>query len=603
MKRFIPLAALCISLCAAAENMPAGYYQSAIGLADNQLKTALANIINPHTAISYGSGTWEVFYYSDRDSAGYCMDMYCDDWSLFTAPGVAASGCNIEHSFAKSWWGGSQNAAYKDCYHLNPSNSVANSSRSNYPLGVPTQDLKTGTGSLRVGKATYDGQTFWVFEPKDEYKGDFARAYFYMATCYGNQLTWRKDNRDVGSYYAMRDSSDPQEYLEFLDWEIDVLLQWSRQDPVSQKEINRQNAVSDFQHNRNPYIDYPHLEEYIWGVRKGQPLCLDSLSATVFPDSTITIVPQDTTGTTPQDTSVIVPPSLPFEALPATNVSRHGFMANWTFVEGGTYTLDVYQYEESDFAEIINLPNMSSESLGMYSDNIQLAGNTYQESATELRLGTGKGNGTLTISNLQLTARGTLTINAKSYGSDESSLVVSFGDNRLEQELTAEYADYTFEIPAGTTEISLSQTALKKRVIISSIQLTGGGRSKVSLSGYPVRTDTTSLYVNVSEEGTYFYQVSVSDGSRSEEIMVVAEGEEETALPKITYEELHIEGLTLTVTGIVSGANVRLYGPDGRLLFMQDSASIKEGTCVMQAPHAGIYLLQVGNLRTKFMVF
>jgi len=163
---------------ATAENMPANYYQSAIGLSDNALKTALANIINPHTIISYGTGTWGVFFYSDKDSAGYCMDMYCDEWNMFTTEGTAVAGCNIEHSFAKSWWGGSKNAAYQDCYHLNPSNSTANSSRSNYPLGVPTTDLKSNTGSLRVGKATYDGQTFWVFEPKDEYKGDFARAYF-----------------------------------------------------------------------------------------------------------------------------------------------------------------------------------------------------------------------------------------------------------------------------------------------------------------------------------------------------------------------------------------------------------------------------------------
>ncbi len=241
----------------------------------------------PHTAISYGSGTnstWGVFYYSDQDDEGYCMDMYCDSWKKFTSVGAVVSGCNIEHSFAKSWWGGSKNDAYKDCYHLNPSNSTANSSRSNYPLGVPTKDLKdpSVTGSLRVGKATYEGETFWVFEPKDEYKGDFARAYFYMATCYGDELTWRLDNKDVGSKYAMRNDS----YLEFRDWEIDVLLKWHRQDTVSQKERKRMDAVSDFQHNRNPFIDYPELVEYIWGNKKGTAVYLSDLedNTTSLPD-------------------------------------------------------------------------------------------------------------------------------------------------------------------------------------------------------------------------------------------------------------------------------------------------------------------------------
>jgi len=262
-----------VLLISAAE-IPDTYYTVANSTSDSTLKSTLSRIIRSHTALSYGSGdnsSWYCFYYSDRDTVtGLCMDMYSDDWNAFTSPGSVVSGCNIEHSFAKSWWGGSTNDAYKDCYHLNPSNSTANSARSNYPLGVPTQDFKTNTGSLNVGKATYAGQTFWVFEPKDEYKGDFARAYFYMATCYGDELTWRKDNTDVGSYYAMRNATDSAAYLEFLDWEIDILLKWHRQDPVSQKEINRASAVNSFQKNRNPFIDYPCLAEYIWGNKKGE---------------------------------------------------------------------------------------------------------------------------------------------------------------------------------------------------------------------------------------------------------------------------------------------------------------------------------------------
>ena len=273
---------LLIPLLIQAEEMPVGYYDAIDGKQDSVLKSTLGQIIRPHTAIPYGSGadkTWGVFYYSDQDEEGYCMDMYCDKWKKFTSVGAVVSGCNIEHSFAKSWWGGSKNDAYKDCYHLNPSNTTANSSRSNYPLGVPTKDLKdqSVTGSLKVGRATYEGETFWVFEPKDEYKGDFARAYFYMATCYGDELTWRLDNKDVGSKYAMRNDS----YLEFHDWEIEVLLTWHRQDPVSEKETKRMDAVSDFQHNRNPFIDYPDLAEYIWGNKKGTSVNLAELTGEV----------------------------------------------------------------------------------------------------------------------------------------------------------------------------------------------------------------------------------------------------------------------------------------------------------------------------------
>lgn len=280
---------------AMAEDMKPGFFDQADGLQDAQLKGHLKTLIRKHTAIAYGNGTghtWEVFYYSDRNEEGYMMDMYCDTWYKVTSPGAAASGCNIEHSFAKSWWGGAKNDAYKDCYHLNPSNSTANSARSNYPLGVPEKEIKLA-GSLRVGKRHHDAMNtdHYVFEPKDEYKGDFARAYFYMATCYGRDANgnydevckqyqgWRLDNKDVGSKFAMQNDN----YLEFQPWEQQVLIEWHRQDPVSEKEIKRADAVSDFQHNRNPYIDYPYLAEYIWGEKAGQKVEMKHLISAYDP--------------------------------------------------------------------------------------------------------------------------------------------------------------------------------------------------------------------------------------------------------------------------------------------------------------------------------
>ena len=293
MKSKIILSSLLFfAIFATAETMPEGYYNKANGTKDAELKGTLKEIIRKHTVIPYGSGTpssWEVFYYADRNEEGYCMDMYCDSWQKFTTPGAVVSGCNVEHSFAKSWWGGDKNDAYKDCYHLNPSNSTANSARSNYPLGVPQKEIKT-SGSLKIGKIHHDALNtdFYVFEPKDEYKGDFARAYFYMATCYGKDKNgnydkticskykgWRLDNKDVGSRFAMQNDN----YLEFQPWEVAVLIAWHRQDPVSEKEIKRADAVSNFQHNRNPFIDYPYLAEYIWGEKAGEKLSLNQLMA------------------------------------------------------------------------------------------------------------------------------------------------------------------------------------------------------------------------------------------------------------------------------------------------------------------------------------
>ena len=290
-KSSILFALLLIAQVSFAEDLTPGFYNKANGLKDGQLKDTLKSLIRDHTVIPYGSGansSWGVFYYSDRDEEGYCMDMYCDEWYKFSTPGEKVSGCNVEHSFAKSWWGGASNDAYKDCYHLNPSNSTANSARSNYPLGNVTKVEKTA-GSLKIGKQHHDSLNvdFNIWEPKDEYKGDFARAYFYMATCYGHWSDgtidqvlssyngWRLDNKDVGSKFAMQNDN----YLEFQPWEQEVLIEWHRKDPVSIKEIRRMDAVSNFQHNRNPFIDYPYLAEYIGGDRAGEELDLSQLMA------------------------------------------------------------------------------------------------------------------------------------------------------------------------------------------------------------------------------------------------------------------------------------------------------------------------------------
>ena len=319
-KHFYLSVFLCLlSLSVFAESLTPGFYNSANGLKDGALKDALKTLIRDHTAIPYGSGassTWGVFFYSDRNDEGYMMDMYCDDWSYVSNPGDVASGCNIEHSFAKSWWGGDKNDAYKDCYHLNPSNSTANSARSNYPLGVPETDIKT-SGSLKVGKIHHPtlNVDFSVFEPKDEYKGDFARAYFYMATCYGHWSNgaiddvlsqyngWRVDNAQVGSKYAMQNDN----YLEFQPWEQEILIQWHRQDPVSEKEIKRMDAVSNFQHNRNPFIDYPYLAEYIWGSRAGEALDMSKLVAS----SDATFVPGVSNGWNGEGGSTVDPEDPP----------------------------------------------------------------------------------------------------------------------------------------------------------------------------------------------------------------------------------------------------------------------------------------------------
>lgn len=238
----------------------ADYYKSVDGTNGGAtLKTALYSLIKDHKKISYGSGedkTWGAFYTTDavvENGKRRVLDMYSNEKRYFGSKGSKVSGMNIEHSVPKSWWGGNQNNAYCDLHHLNPSDETANSRKSNYPLGELTSESWTN-GVASVGKAKVDGNSTNAFEPSDEYKGDFARTYMYMFTCY-QDLNWSTTQMNYAN----------SSYPTLKPWAVELLLKWHKQDPVSEKEVSRNNAVYAVQGNRNPYVDFPQLADYVWG--------------------------------------------------------------------------------------------------------------------------------------------------------------------------------------------------------------------------------------------------------------------------------------------------------------------------------------------------
>ncbi len=237
--------------------IPEGYYKNADGKKKAALKAAMHDIIQPKKVLTYGSGTWSGFYVTDRTSDGYVIDRYTDKkyWVKFTSNNSAAPGMNIEHSFAKSWWGGSTNNAYKDLFNLMPSESGINSDKSNYAMGKVTNVTK-GNNFTKVGTGTTSsGTTKWLWEPADQWKGDFARDYFYMVTAYSD-LNWTSNGLD------MLENND---WPTMQQWAYKLLLQWAKQDPVDEIERKRNDDVYGFQQNRNPFVDFPYLAEYIWG--------------------------------------------------------------------------------------------------------------------------------------------------------------------------------------------------------------------------------------------------------------------------------------------------------------------------------------------------
>ncbi len=256
-------AVACGSLTAIAE-APQGYYHSLEGKKEGELKTAVYQLIHNFTTVSSYNALPQYFRRTDvYPETDRWWDMY-SDIPLYTH---SFSGLNREHSFPKSWWKVGESVdyttAYVDLNHLYPSEARANQAKSNYPLGTvsPSVTPKFTNGVVKVGNPVtgQGGGSQFVFEPADEYKGDFARTYFYMVTCY-QDLQWN-------TKYTWMMGRDL--YPTLKGWAIDLLLQWHRDDPVSDKETMRNDVVYTIQNNRNPFIDRPELAEYIWGNKKG----------------------------------------------------------------------------------------------------------------------------------------------------------------------------------------------------------------------------------------------------------------------------------------------------------------------------------------------
>ena len=249
--------------------IPDGYYSSLNGKSGQALKDAIHELAIRHTTLSYGS-LWAYFAETDcrDDDNSKVWDMYSDKTYYFRGGTSGVYGMHKEHSLPKSWWGGYDEAqgyaGYTDINHLYPSDGDANMAKSNHPLGeVSTASFDNGVTKVGSPKTGQGGGSNSVFEPDDRYKGDFARTYFYMACAYQN-YTWKYT-------YMLTNNS----WKSLNDWSIDLLCRWARNDAVSDKEVSRNDAVQKHQNNRNPFIDFPELFEYIWGNRQGEVFYVD----------------------------------------------------------------------------------------------------------------------------------------------------------------------------------------------------------------------------------------------------------------------------------------------------------------------------------------
>ena len=270
------------------------YYEKIQGKSGKSLFDAVHDVAKVgYSSLGY-KGLWTAYKTTDLRANGKIWDMYSDcSWTYSSDQcGSYSNECdcyNREHSIPKSWFGGSESGPGCDIFQVVPTDGWVNNKRSNYAFGEVSNASYTYDGA-KLGSAKNititNGNTIagnegasvscsgTVFEPRDEYKGDFARGYF------GTMIKWANGDYSAfttGDGSKIFSSNYSTGAFGLTKYGVALLMKWHRQDPVSQKEVDRNNGIQETQGNRNPFIDYPYLAEYIWGEKAGETLDLDNL--------------------------------------------------------------------------------------------------------------------------------------------------------------------------------------------------------------------------------------------------------------------------------------------------------------------------------------
>ncbi|OIR24836.1 hypothetical protein BGC33_15025 [Bathymodiolus thermophilus thioautotrophic gill symbiont] len=221
-------------------------------------------IIGKHKVLSYKE-LWKAFKKTDplpnqpdkvfdiysykKGKLPYVYKLFTDQCGHYKKEGDCY---NREHSFPKTWWGGSLHKPMAtDLFHIYPTDGFVNNMRAAYPYAeVDPKNAKRSLSGSLVGKAKNKHLKGIFFEPVNEFKGDLARGYFYLLTAYYDKVqNW---------------SSPILKGNNFTPWAQKILLKWHKQDPVSDKEIKRNKQIMAIQGNYNPFIMSPGLVKKIW---------------------------------------------------------------------------------------------------------------------------------------------------------------------------------------------------------------------------------------------------------------------------------------------------------------------------------------------------
>lgn len=453
--------------------IPSGYYSAADNKKGAALLSALHNCIDGHTTLSYKSLE---NYYEDTDwtSDGYVWDMYSTcKFTMSDGNGSQKKVCdawNKEHSVPQSWFN-EQSPMKSDLFHVYPTDARVNNFRGNMPYGETSNRSYIDGDSHAlgyIGSSSFSGYTGKVFEPIDEYKGDFARTYFYMVARYLDKNFNQSENGKVVFTYSGGTAG-------LTTYAINLFLKWHRQDPVSKKEIDRNDAVYKHQKNRNPFIDYPYLAEYIWGEKKNETMVLNDLMSSSDSD----FIPGESDGSRED---VVRTPEL---SVSTTSVNfpsvMEGKQTTYSIKVTGMYlttnvTLTITGEDAGFFAVSPRSLTIAAANSSITNNNVTL---TYSPSA--------KGQHSAT---LQIASQGAETLTVKLYGACNAACQVTWMVNG--EEYTA--GNPTTSLAAGSKVTKLPTAPISP--FAESNQFVGWSEEIITIPQDEVPAD---LFSDVSE--------------------------------------------------------------------------------------------------------
>ena len=576
--------------------IPTGYYDGTAGLSGSALKTKLSSIISSgHQTKSYDALDDE-YPNSDKDSYyekdGTVLDIYSEN-PTETDPYVYQFGVkkcgnykiegdcyNKEHIFPQGYFN-KASPMVSDIHHIVPTDGKVNGMRSNFPFGnVGSSVSYTSKNGSKLGTSNSVNYSGKVFEPINEFKGDVARMIFYFATRYEAKL------KDFDANDILTNTSFPG----IQSWELEVLKQWHTQDPVSQREIDRNNAAYTYQGNRNPFIDHQEYVAQIWGT------------------------------TTPDTENPSTPTNLIVTGSTSSTISL-SWTASTDNIMVATY--DIYldgTLKTSSSSNSITVTGLNpSTTYSFYVKAKDAAGNTSSQSNTTTGTtteNTGGNDGGST------TSCGTEDFEGVS-GAVNTYKTVTWNNNGITWTATDSRSDQTINNKAitvrnGTLSSSTISGGISSLTIKTQLKFSGtSGSFKLFINGVEkgtipynnTITNTTISNINISGNIT----ISIQSNSTTDNRVAFDDlswncynglGTDETTVNKFSIYPNPVKNNTLYVTGknIEKINRLEIYNMNGILVQVIEKPFNNKNYITLKNTTKGMYLLKFDNNSYKFVV-